>query len=95
MQIKLNDEIIFELSERETQILLYDILPGDLQAEIKRRISWVLETKIQACKERIIQKYEPILKQTEEFIPTNEEMLLQAMMSHLSYKDKLTRELEA
>jgi DNA-binding transcriptional regulator PaaX len=94
MQIKLNDEIIFELSEREAQILLHDILPDNLLAEIKRRICWVLETKIQACKHRIIQEYEPVLKQTEEFIPTNEEVLLRTMMSHPSYKDKLAREPE-
>lgn len=95
MRVLANDEEILNLSDIEKQILCDDIHADNLDADIKRRLAWVINHKIQFNVKRLRDQWLPKLKDRVEAVPTDDLAFAQLVFSQEDYKDCKTRALES
>lgn len=88
MKISVNDEVLFELSPTELQVIGNDIGPEEMViADLKRRLEWVVAHKHAQCLERLKNQYVPILKQRgEKSMPLDDEMMADLIFSLPEYQ---------
>lgn len=92
MIIKLDDEVIFELTETQKKILANDIEENLLKEDVKRRLKYILQHKLERCCSRLKSEWEPKLKkQGEKSIPLDEEEFARVVFAQRNYKDKKAR----
>lgn len=95
MQIKFNDEVIFELSEIDRATIEYSIPSDELEEDLKRRIIWVIEEKIKGRKAALRRDFLPLLRAENDTLPTNQDALIPLILARDDYKDRSTRDEEA
>jgi hypothetical protein len=92
MQVKIDDEIIFEIDEMMVKLLSHDLI--DPINEIKRRLNYIIQHKCDECFKRIesewMEKFrsDPSL----ESIPKSKKDFCEMVFKHKDYKNRQDRE---
>jgi len=96
MKIIVDGQDLFELSETQKKVIKNDIKEEIFDADMKRRIKWVLEHKYERCFERLKKEWEPKLAASGvKSIPTNKDAFAELVFSQPEYKNRSARDKEA
>jgi hypothetical protein len=96
MKISINDIKLFELTETQKSVIKNDIHADEFDADMARRIEWVLTHKYEQCFKRLKTEWDqklPSLGVTS--VPTDPEAYAQLVFAQPTYKSRKTRDLEA
>ena len=89
MQIKVNNKTVLELSEIQKKIIQTDIDEDEFDADMERRVKWVLEHKLDRCYGRLRQEWEPkLIAGGATTLPTNKEAFAQLVFDHPEFKTR-------
>lgn len=94
MKIKIDDNIVYELSETMKNVIKNDIECEIFEEDMKRRVHWVLSHKYEQCMKRLRQEWEQKLKERYDSIPTSDDALAELIFSQVDYKNKSKRNIE-
>jgi hypothetical protein len=94
MKIKINNREIFELSETQKKVIKNDIHDDEFDADMERRLKYILSHKYEQCFKRLKAEWEPKLKTKLESIPTNDDAFAELVFSQPDYKSRKTRDAE-
>lgn len=92
MKISVNNKELFNLSEVQKQVICNDIHADELDADLQRRLQWVLMHKYEQCMKRLRDEWMPKLKGRVESVPTNDDSFAQLVFSQPDYKDRKMRD---
>ena len=93
MKISVNDQELFTLSDIQKQVIKNDIPAHIFDADMNRRLRWVLMHKYEECFKRLKSEWDAQLAINGiEMIPTNEDAYAQLVFSQPNYKDRSTRD---
>ena len=92
MEIKVNNETVLTLSETQKKVIMNDIPTEIFDADMKRRVHYILTHKYTRCFERLKKEWMPKLQQRMDSVPTNDEELAKLIFSQKDYKNRSTRE---
>lgn len=96
MKISVNDKELFTLSDIQKQVIGNDIDSELLEADLKRRIEYIVMHKYERCFERLKSEWDLKLKENGvKMIPTDFDDYAVLVFSQPNYKDRTTREKEA
>lgn len=92
MQVKLDDEVLYEITESQLQLLAHDLV--DPISEIKRRLNYIVEHKCDQCYERLEKEWLPILRDDPNVssIPKSKVDFIAAVVSRPDYKNRAARD---
>jgi len=95
MQVKLDNEVLFDIDATMLKILGNDL--ADPIGEIKRRLKWVIEHKCDQCFDRLEKEWMEKLRKDPQisYIPKSKQELASLIFSRPSYKNKAAKEKEA
>lgn len=94
MKISIDGFDLISLTETQKKVIQNDLNEDVFEADIKRRLRYILEQKYQQSFKRLKQEWEPKLKADGiEFIPTNEEAFAKLVITRPDYKSRKQREL--
>lgn len=97
MKVQVNGELIFELAEWEKDVIKNDIHADDFDADMKRRLEWVLRHKAEQCYNRMEKEWleklraDPLVQS----IPKSKEAFVALVKSRSDYKDRKAKDAEA
>lgn len=94
MKVKVDDKEVLTLSETQKKVIKNDIPEEVFQADMERRLNWVLSHKYERCLERLKKEWIPKLADRVQSIPTNDEELATLIFSQPDYKSRSQREAE-
>lgn len=94
MKIKVDEQEIFELAQWEKDVIKNDIHADEFDADMKRRLEWVLKHKVEQCYIRFEKEWLEKLRNdpTVISIPKSKEAFVNLVKSRPDYKDKKSRE---
>lgn len=92
MKIKVNDQDLFELSPTQKKVICNDIHEDEFDADMKRRLQYILTHKYERCMERLKNEWIPKLRQRLDSIPTNDDALAEIIFNQPDYQCRKTRE---
>lgn len=96
MQIKVDDAILFELTETQKKVIKNEIPEDIFEADMKRRLQWVLTHKYEQCFKKLKAEWDVRLEALGvESIPTNKDAYAELVFQQKSYKDRTVRDAEA
>lgn len=93
MKISVDNQEIFSLSEVQKKVIKNDIHADEFDADMKRRLHYILTHKYEECFKRLKNEWEPKLASRVSSIPTNPDELAKLIFSQPDYKCRKTREL--
>ena len=95
MKISVNDTELFTLSEVQKAVIKNDIHEDEFDADMKRRLNYILMHKYERCFERLKKEWEPKLKSAGvQSIPLDNDAFAQVVFAHPQYKGRKARDLE-
>jgi len=93
MKIKIDDKEIMELSAIRKQVICNDIHADEFEADIERRLCYILCHKFERCFERLKKEWDPKLKANGvESIPLDEDAYAALVFAQPAYMDRKARE---
>ncbi len=93
MKISINDQELFTLSDTQKQVIKHDIPADIFDADMNRRIQWVLMHKYEECFKRLKSEWDPKLAVNGvEMIPTDPDAYAKLVFSQPNYQDRAARE---
>lgn len=93
MKISVDGQELFTLSETQKKVLKNQIHEDRFEADMKRRIQWIVIHKYEECFKELKNEWEPKLKQRGiEMIPTDSDKFAQLIFSQPDYKNRSQRE---
>ncbi len=93
MKISVNDEVLFTLSEIQKQVIKNDIDENIFDADMKRRLQYILMQKYERCFARLKAEWESRLAQRGmDSLPTDPDKLAALIFSQPDYKSRSQRE---
>jgi hypothetical protein len=97
MKISVNDQEVYTLAEWEKDVIKNDIHADDFDADMKRRLEWVLRHKAEQCYIRFEKEWLEKLRNdpSVDSIPKSKEAFVALVKSRQDYKDRATRDAEA
>jgi len=95
MKISIDGQEVFSLSETQKSVIKSAIPYDIFEADMKRRLEWVLTHKYEQCFERLKKEWEPRLKERYQMLPSGDEALAQLICSQPDYKDGKAKQLES
>lgn len=95
MKISMNDQKIYELSETKKKVIKSDIQESIFEADMKRRLEWVLMHKYEQCFKRLHEEWLPKLATRMDSVPTDPDKFAELVFSQGDYKDRQRKEDEA
>ena len=96
MKISVNDTELFTLSEVQKAVIKNDIHEDEFDADMKRRLNYILMHKYERCFERLKKEWEPKLKSAGvQSIPLDNDAFAQVVFAHPQYKGRKAREAES
>lgn len=97
MKISVDDQELFTLSDIQKQVIQNEIPSDIFDDDMKRRLKWVLfDEKYQKCMTRLRDEWTPkFISQGVKMLPTDNDAFAILVFSDLTYKDRLTRDLDA
>lgn len=95
MKISVNDQELFSLSETQKKVICNNVHGDEFDADMRRRLEWVLMHKYEQCFKELFNEWLPKLKERGiKSIPTDEEEFAKLVFEQSDYKCRKTRELE-
>ncbi len=97
MQITVNGQPLFEVNATEMELLEYFLPVSTLDADLKRRLEWVLTHKIEQCHKKFREEWMPKLEKDPAVttVPVGNEDFFNMVKVRPDYKDRATRDVEA
>lgn len=95
MKIMVDGQELFELNDTQKKVIQNDIHLDDFDADMKRRLTYILMHKYERCFERLKKEWEPRLAQKERGIssvPLDKDAFAQLVFSQPDYQDRKGRE---
>lgn len=87
---------LFELSEIQKKVICNDINSSELDADMKRRLQYILMHKYERCFERLQKEWLPKLQANGvKSVPMDKDEFAQIVFSQPNYKDRSAREAES
>ena len=94
MKISVDDQELFRLSDIQKAVLKNDVHEDEFEADMRRRLHYILMHKYEQCFERLKKEWEPKLAKTMQLLPTDRDEFAQLVLSHPEYKSRKQRSLE-
>lgn len=96
MKVKVNEEQIFELEQWEKDVIANDIASEDLDADLKRRLEWVLKHKVEQCYNRFEKEWLEKLRNdpSVESIPKTKKGFVEMVIARPDYKNRSQKRVE-
>lgn len=96
MQITVDGVDLYQISDNEIELLEYLIPSASLDADLKRRLQWVLTHKIEQAYVQLKKDWMPILQADETVvsIPKTDEAFFNAVKVRPDYQDRDERDAE-
>ena len=85
MKIQVNNEDLFELSEVQKKVICNDIHEDEFDADMKRRLQYILTHKYERCFERLKREWDQKLAGRVEAVPTNPDAYAALVFSQPDY----------
>lgn len=94
MKISVDNQEVFELAEWEKDVIKNDIDADNFDADMKRRLEWVLKHKAEQCYIRFEKEWLEKLRAdpTVEAIPKSKEAFVALVKSRSDYKDRKAKD---
>ncbi len=92
MKVKINDEDLFELKDYQKEVICNDIPFDIFDADMKRRIEYIIMHKYEQCLMRLKAEWNPKLSQILDSLPTQDQDYVKLVMSQPDYKCRKTRD---
>jgi len=93
MKISVDNEELFSLSETQKKVIMNDIHADIFDADMKRRLQYILTHKYEECFKRLKSEWEPKLKELGvDSVPLAEDKFAELVFSRGEYQDRKTRE---
>ena len=94
MIIKVDDVQLFELTEIQKSVIKNDIPSEIFDADMKRRIHYIINHKYEQCFKRLKAEWDPKLEALGvTSIPTNKDAYATLVFARPEYKDRCARDL--
>jgi hypothetical protein len=95
MKIKVDNDQVLELTEIQKKVIKNDINEDVFDADMKRRVAWILTHKYEQCFERLKKEWEPKLAaKGVAMLPTDKDAFAQMVFSQPEYKGRKEKEFE-
>lgn len=94
MKVSVDNQEIYTLSETQKKVIHGDIHEDQFDADMKRRLHWVLNHKYERCLERMKAEWMPKLKQRVASVPTDDDAFAQLVFSQPDYRSRKNRDQE-
>ena len=89
MKVKVNDKVIFELAEWEKNVLKHEIPTEIFDADMERRLEWVLKHLVEQCYNRFEKEWiEKLRAKGVASIPTDKASFVALVLSQPDYKNR-------
>ena len=96
MEILVDQECVCTLNETQKKVIMNDIHADEFDADMKRRVSYVVMHKHEQCMKRLRDEWTPKLRDLNvESVPLNDDAFAELVFARPEYKDRKARELEA
>lgn len=96
MKISVDDKELFTLSETQKKVIQNDIQSEIFDADMKRRLQYIIMHKYERCFERLKQEWEPKLKASGvKAIPLDDQEFAEVVFAHPEYLNRSLREAKA
>ena len=95
MKISIDGQEVFSLSETQKAVIKSEIPDDIFDADMKRRLEWVLTHKYEQCFERLKKEWEPKLKERYQMLPSGDDAIAQLICSQPDYKDGKAKQVES
>ena len=95
MKISVDGQEVFSLSETQEAGIKSEIPDDIFDADMKRRLEWVLTHKYEQCFERLKKEWEPKLKERYQMLPSGDDAIAQLICSQPDYKDGKAKQVES
>ena len=103
MKISVDDQEVFRLSETQKKVIKNDIQEEVFDADMKRRLEYILMHKYERCFERLKAEWcnsspgqqSKLEKNGVSSIPTNPDQLAELIFTQQNYKNRSKRESES
>ncbi len=93
MKISVNDKPLFELSETQKKVICNDIPTDIFDADMERRLQYILTHKYEQCFARLKQEWDgKLAARGIEMIPTNPEAYAKLVFEQADYKCRKDRD---
>jgi hypothetical protein len=93
MKISVDGVQLFELSDTQKKVIADEISTAIIDADLKRRLQWILMHKYDMCFKNLKNEWEPKLAARGlKSIPTNRDEFAQLVFSQTDYKDRMARD---
>lgn len=96
MKISVNDQEVYTLAEWEKDVIKNDIDADNFDADMKRRLKWVLSHKVEQCYARFEKEWLEKLRNDPAVtsIPKSKADFIAMVKSRPDYKDRKAKDLE-
>lgn len=89
MKISVNDNELFTLSEVQKKVIAHNINADELDADLQRRLRWVINHKYEQCMKRLREEWLPELKKRGcESVPLDDDAFANLVFSQEDYMDR-------
>jgi len=96
MKILVNDECVCELNDTQKKVIMNDIHADEFDADMKRRVSYIVMHKHEQCMKRLRDEWMPKLRDLKvESVPLNDDAFAEFVFAQKDYKDRKAREVDA
>jgi hypothetical protein len=96
MKISVNDRELFSLSETQKQVICNRIQDEIFDADMKRRLQWILMHKYEECFKELKAEWDAkLVANGVKMVPTDPDEYAQLVFSQPNYKNRSAREAEA
>jgi hypothetical protein len=93
MKISVNDQELYTLSDTQKKVIMHDIPSDIFEADMKRRLQWVLTHKYDEVFKRLKSEWDPKLAENGvQMIPTDPDAYAQLVFSQPNYQDRSARD---
>lgn len=95
MKFKINEEEVFELNPTKCKVLCHDINADEFDADMKRRVRYIVEHKYEQCMKRLREEWMPKLRDAGvDAVPLDDDKFAEFVFARPDYKDRKARMLE-
>jgi hypothetical protein len=89
MQIKIDDVLIYEMPEWKKEILKNELRSSELDGDMKRRVCWILDHKVEECSETLRSTWEKkMVDEGAKTLPTGDREFSELVFARKDYKNR-------
>ncbi len=93
MKISVNDQELYSLNETKKSVIKDHVHEDIFDADMKRRLEWVLTHLYEQCFDRLKKEWEPkLVAAGAKSIPTDKDEFAQMVFAHPEYKSRKVRD---